>query len=137
MKKIILTLLLLTSFPSLAWEIKQGNIAFQESEEDVDTGILYYPNTGFVLVTISDYCSTGQNIVLDVNDTPVKFKTHCKEEDTFVFATPLTKKGQEYIFTQFKEKNSVHISYSSFSANGFNDMIKKLNLKIERDKTAI
>ena len=129
MKKMIaLAAAILSTSAMASWEINQNGIAVQMSKNDYTKWVLIEHSQGEVYISLASTskrlkCESANPVWL-VNDTPVKFESICTQGATR--SSPQTDKGREFIMNEFKEKSSVKIGSTTYSAVGFNEAVSKV-----------
>ena len=136
MNKIIYLLALLPMFAN-AWELNQNDVAVQASNQTPSTFAVYTGDKRVIIGKVLDNCylKTTAERIIEVNNQPLKFNVHC--ESNVEYSAPISQAAQDYMIKQFRNSITVKVGDDSFSASGFDEIVKQLNLRLKRNKTAL
>ncbi|WP_066018335.1 hypothetical protein [Endozoicomonas atrinae] len=119
------------------WIVNDNGVSFVVDNSTEEAALVYVPAQSseyrdYTYISRKDVSCFSVNkdeteLVLRVNDQPVKFIMQCSDQIGFMHWYPTTAEGDAFVIQQLKTKMLVDIQGTEFSAHGFTDAFNYLD----------
>lgn len=133
MKKLIIAVVLLTSFSANAWDINRNGVGV--SNVNPQGAFALIESSGWMGFSFGSTCTKRtykeETQVIIVNGVGVQMESICNSGSETIGWYPVTELGNTHIMQEFAYKNQVRVDDKVISAKGFKKVLDIIKKKID------